>query len=68
MSEELAEQASLIEADVNNLKDKYKKMNKWKQTSGTKMNFKSFKECTDAQKLNATLKRDLNHSPDPTEK
>ena len=68
MSEEMAEQAGLIEVDVLSLKDKYKKMMKWKQASGTKMNFKSFKEFTDAQKRNASLKRQLNYSPDPNEK
>ena len=43
-------------------------MMKWKQVNGNKMNFKSFKEFTDAQKRNASLKRQLNYSPDPQEK
>ena len=52
VSEELAEQAKLIQNDITGLRTKYKEMMQWKQNQGTKMNFKSFKELTSALKLN----------------
>ena len=56
-TDEIDEEAKLIEADIIGLKDRYKKMMAWKQSHGNKMNFRNFKDYTDAKKRNDSLRR-----------